>query len=291
MKLINGRKGRFFGCPKWNKGKGCKYTENIETLPLDVVYFDFYKFLNDDPSEYVLDLIRVSNVNEYIKELELSLENRKLNKADLQDGSPVIGKISGLLDYLMKSNLSFDLAKLTYFFHRLNDGLREKHAYFLNHETGSRYYREYDITTAVYNGWDNFSSYLENTTASIEFEQPLVNMNHLSMERVGYMVNHKVSPIEGARVDVAAYTMQGNYLIFEFKGPTGGPIAKGRQAVNQIIGYMHELTANGWDVSTVKPYILVRGYSGIIFDKDLSYCIKRIGYVIQDGEIMFIPWD
>lgn len=99
MEKRKGKFGYFWGCTKF-KTKMCKGTLDIPKVSFLHKYFEIDR----------------ENVPRHVKDLQIALSGENIVKGTIYRPD-IEGKISGLIDYLRKNEMFFDMAKLLYWFY------------------------------------------------------------------------------------------------------------------------------------------------------------------------------
>lgn len=270
MIVKSGRYGYFWSCKRFPACKGSKNIEKLKDLAL--IKLDFYEpdsFIRSEPFKEIKDILENENIAEYIKPLGSIIE-RDWNKGFIGDEKNK-GKISGLLDYLCRSEKRFLLAQFIYFIFRLADGdLPERFDFFLNSiykkyslESFVRY-KEYQITNSIVENWDKTPFSLVYGLKLFGKEIPLRQITHSK---------------NNSKVDIVATTDKGEYFLIEVKRTS----LKSRNAWGQLHVYREIVKAS---YGRAGGYIVTCGYPRDVIDSTIGL----IGYTIQGGSMALIPW-
>lgn len=269
MEKKHGKYGYFWGCTNFRK-KGCRGIINIPIVPFEFEYIDYDGFVENNPTDYLLQLIETEAFPKYVKELPEVLDGQPIEKGTVYD-SHIGGKISGIFEYLNKKKQRFTIAKLAYWFYRLDGELQGKLDYWLNYVPSNEHRKEYHIKKVLRDNW----------------ESTPFGLNGYSLYEEEYPIGEEKGDFAGYKVDIVAKDKLTDELIFiEVKGLR----SKGREAMGQLSTYVRTYNKIHPDKKVKKAYIVCKGYPRGVFDDDLDFDIGMIGYIMEGDKLSFIPW-
>lgn len=262
-----GKYGYFWGCKNFKTNKKCKGTVDIPKKSFIFEHIDYNKFIENNPTKYLLEIIEREPFPNHVKNLKYVLNGCNITKGTILK-KDVEGKISSIFDYLRKKSMYFEMSKLAYWFYTLEGDLQGKIDYWLNNKPENEFRTEEYIKKALIDYWQ---------------ETPLGFYMFYAEE---FPIGQWVGEFGGYIIDLVAKDIFTDELIFiEVKGFK----QKAVTAMNQLVTYLRYYNSLG-KTPLNKCYIVSRGYPRGVFDNDLPFKIGLIGYVVENNKISFIPW-
>lgn len=270
MVIKNGKYGYFWSCKKFPNCRGSKTIDRI--LNFDYQYLEFYdpeSFAFSEPFKQIVNILENEKVPVYIKPLTEIIINNFYK--GMVDEDSIRGKVSGLLDYLTKNERKLLLAQFSYFIYKVEgDELPERFDYFLNsfykHDSIESVvkHKEYQITKAIFENWA---------------ETPFSKIYGLKIVGEEVPLRQIIKTDSNCKIDIVAMNEYGEYALIEIKRAS----SKSKSAWGQVHVYREMVKESK---SRAAGYIVTSGYPRGIIDKTIGL----MGYTIQDGNIVLIPW-
>ncbi len=269
----NGSRGSFWGCPKF---PDCTHTldipkeHNIFKISSYPIINDLYLctdlpslydcFINSEAFQYVIETINNKGNKDLVDGTNLVL-NRGLESNIHQNG------ISGTIGWLKNKNKHFYAATWVYFLYRLN-----------NNKVGPKW---------LDSSWSYWTSTYIEGLKEAEIQNTLfLNKVKLFEDILNIVIEEKEYQVNYGKIDIFGREKNNEvFCAFELKS------GKHRNGYEQAVRYRNHFIRQA---QKVKCYIIGSGYPeeyiDVLVPDGFTEKIGLLSYVIQDNEIVLIPW-